>query len=182
MIALDLLWGWTRVGIFGFGGGPAMIPLMKVECVERYAWMTETEFVDALALGYSLPGPIAAKMAVVVGWQAGGGLGAFAAFVGVMLPAMVLMMALMGAYWRFKEAPAVIGAMKVVRPVVIGLLLYTVVDLFPSAGIGGEAGWGKSAWTALAITLAAFGLLWISVHPAIVIAGAMGLGALFLAG
>jgi hypothetical protein len=66
--------------------------------------------------------------------------------------------------------------------VVIGLLLYTVVDLFPSAGIGGESGWGKSAWFSLSVALGAFALLWIKVHPAIVIGGAMGLGALFLGG
>jgi chromate transporter len=102
--------------------------------------------------------------------------------VGLLLPSTVLMLLVGAVYWRFKDAPWLVGAMRLVKPVVIGLLVYIVVDLFPSAGIGGEAGWGKPAWISLTVAAVAFVLLSFSVHPALVMIGAMGLGALFLPG
>ncbi|MEC8936205.1 MAG: chromate transporter, partial [Pseudomonadota bacterium] len=46
-----LFWAFFRVGIFGFGGGPAMIPLVRAEVVTRHQWLTDEEFADVLAIG-----------------------------------------------------------------------------------------------------------------------------------
>ena len=67
MVPLELAMGWGRVGLFGFGGGPGMIPMMKAECVDTYAWVSEEQFLDALAAASALPGPIAVKMSVMIG-------------------------------------------------------------------------------------------------------------------
>ena len=71
-----------------------MIPLMEQECVQQAGWLNSEEFIDALAMGNALPGPIAIKMAAMVGWKVGGPLGCIAAIVGVAAPAVLLMLAL----------------------------------------------------------------------------------------
>ncbi|MGB0639950.1 MAG: chromate transporter [Myxococcota bacterium] len=168
---LELAMGWGRVGLVGFGGGPAMIPLMQAECVETNGWVTEEQFLDALAASSALPGPIAAKMSIFVGLEVAGILGAMVAFLGVMLPAVLLMSMLAGVILRYRDAPAVSGAMKAVQPVVIGMLAWTVISLAPT-GIRNGSG-ALLAGAALAALL-------LKVHPALVIVGAMTIGALFL--
>ena len=170
MTALNLLLAFGRVGLFAFGGGPSMIPLMQRE-VQHGGWLTEPEFLDALALGNSLPGPIALKMAVFVGWKAGGMLGVLAALVGVSGPSIVLMAALSGAYLRYRDHAAVAGAMKAVRPIVVGMLAWTAVSLAPS---------GVKDWTGGAIAVGAIVALALEVHPALVVAVGMALGATLL--
>lgn len=150
-----------------------MIPLMKAECVDVFGWMTEREFLDALALGNALPGPIAAKMSIVVGHAAAGPPGAAVAFVAVMGPSMALMAALLAVYLRVKDHPAVQGAMVAVKPVVVGMLAWTALDLAP-AGIDG--------WVAALLCAVTVAVLLLGAHPAFVIASALVLGALFFRG
>ena len=172
MVALELFLGFGRVGTFGFGGGQAMIPLMEQECVQQAQWLTSEEFLDALAMGNALPGPIAIKMAAMVGWKVGGPIGCIAAIVGVAAPAILLMLALAALYFRFQHNPAVQGAMKAVRPVVIGLLAWTVVVLWP----GGVPDIGSAF-----VAVAAFVALMLGLHPALVVLVALCMGAMALA-
>lgn len=167
----DLAVSWGRVGLVGFGGGPAMIPLMRAECVDQRAWMTQEEFIEALALGYTLPGPIAAKMSVLVGLQVGGWVGAVIAFFAVMGPPAVAIVGLAGLFHRFRDQPAVSGAMSAVKPVVIGLLAWTVLTMAPG---------GIKDWRGALIAVAAVVALFLKVHPAIVLVAAMAGGAIFL--
>ncbi len=67
ILILKIFVVFAKVGIFGFGGGPSMIPLVQHEVVDRHHWLTNQEFVDAMAMGYALPGPIATKMSGYVG-------------------------------------------------------------------------------------------------------------------
>lgn len=166
---LPILWSFLKIGAVGYGGGPSMIPLFQAEVVDRHGWMTEAQFLDALAAGNALPGPIATKMAVYIGYQVGGASGAIAGFVGVLLPSTVLMLALAAFLLRYSEHPRVEGALKAVRPVVVGMLAYVAIDMAP-ASIDG--------WLAAGLGLAAIGLLFLKVHPAWVIVGAAVLGAL----
>lgn len=170
MTALHLLLAFGRIGLFAFGGGPSMIPLMQQEVV-RAGWLTDAEFLDALALGNSLPGPISIKMAVFVGWKTDGVFGVLAALTGVSGPAIVLMGLLTGLYLRFRDHPALAGAMRAVRPVVVGMLAWTAVELAPS---------GVRDWTGGLIAAGAVIALALKVHPAVVVAVGMGLGAAFL--
>ncbi len=168
---VDLALGWGRVGLFGFGGGPGMIPLMQAECVQAQGWMTDEQFLEALAVASALPGPIAVKMSVMVGLQAAGLPGAAAALLGVVVPSVTLMSALAGLLIQFRQAPALTGAMRAVQPAVIGLLAWTVVSLAPD---------GIRSLSGALIAGGALAALLLKVHPAVVIVAAMGLGALFL--
>lgn len=170
-LLVDLATSWGRVGLVAFGGGSSMVPLMKVECVDVRAWMSDEQFIEALALGNSLPGPIAAKMSVFVGLQVAGWTGALVAFAAVMGPPTVMMLALAGVYFRFKEQPALRGAMEAVKPVVVALLFWTAFDLAPG---------GVRSWQAGVVCVVALLALVLKVHPALVILAAMLGGALFL--
>ena len=102
MIYLQLFWGFTKVGLLGFGGGPSMLPLMQREVVGS-GWLSDEEFLEGLAVGNALPGPIATKMAVYVGWDEAGPLGALAALAGVIAPSAGLMLALAVVLIKFKD-------------------------------------------------------------------------------
>ena len=168
---VDLGAAWLRIGLFGFGGGPSVIPLIRHECVDRYGWMSDAELLDALAFGNALPGPIAVKLAAHVGMQAGGWLGCLVALAALNLPSIAMMLGLAALYARYRDAPSVAGAMAGVRPAVVGLLAYTAWSLAPDGVRNVPAG---------VIALAAFVALVLKVHPAGVIAGAMGIGMFFL--
>lgn len=168
---VDLGAAWLRIGLFGFGGGPSVIPLVRHECVERYGWLTDAELLDALAFGNALPGPIAVKLAAHVGMQAGGAVGCVVALAALNVPSIAMMLGLAAVYARYKDAPAVAGAMAGVRPAVVGLLAYTAWSLAPG---------GIRNPTAGLLAVAAFGALVLQVHPAIIIAAALGIGAIFL--
>lgn len=148
-----------------------MIPLMQAECVQAQGWMTDEQFLEALAVASALPGPIAVKMSVMVGLQAAGLPGAAAALLGVVVPSVTLMSALAGLLIQFRQAPALTGAMRAVQPAVIGLLAWTVVSLAPD---------GIRSLSGALIAGGALAALLLKVHPAVVIVAAMGLGALFL--
>ncbi len=171
MILADVAAAWTRVGVFGFGGGPSVIPLIHAECVERYGWLDEAAFLDALAFGNALPGPIAIKLAAHLGRIAAGWPGAVIAVVAVSLPGVALMLAVGGLWARYRENPAVAGMMRGVRPAIVGMLAFTVWELAPD-GVRGAAGVGIAAL--------ALGALVLRVHPAVVIGVAMAVGALWL--
>ncbi|MCK4235643.1 MAG: chromate transporter, partial [Candidatus Krumholzibacteria bacterium] len=68
----SIFFSFLRVGLFGFGGGPALIPLIEKEVVDHYGWLTAEEFIDVLAMANALPGPIATKMALCIGLRMGG--------------------------------------------------------------------------------------------------------------
>ena len=168
---VDIALGWGRVGLFGFGGGPGMIPLMQVECVQTQAWVSDEQFIDALAAASALPGPIAVKMSILIGAQTAGVSGAVAALLGVMLPAVAMISVVASVLIGQRDNPALNGAMRAVQPAVIGLLAWTVISLAPD-GI-------RSLEGALIAAVALVALM-LKVHPAVVIVSAMGMGAIFL--
>lgn len=169
---LSLFWSFAKVGTVGYGGGPSMIPLVQAEVVDRHHWLTEAEFVDVLAAGNALPGPIATKMAVYVGYHAAGVVGAAAGLLGMLLPSTVLMLTLAGILTKWSDHPRVAGALSGVRPVVVAMLAWVVVELAPS---------GVQGWTGGALVVAAIVLMALKVHPAWLIVGAALFGGLFLA-
>src|SRR5690606_13803353 len=74
-----LFLAFMRVGAFGFGGGPSMIPLVRTEVVKTNAWMSDEEFMELYAVASSLPGPISTNLAGFFGWRVAGAIGSMAA-------------------------------------------------------------------------------------------------------
>jgi chromate transporter len=167
---------FARVGLFGFGGGPSMIPLVRVEVVEIHGWLTRAEFLDAFAFGNALPGPIATKLAGYVGFQVAGVLGAAVALLGITAPTIVAIVALASLYLRYKDRAFVQDFLSGVRPVVVALLALVVWDFAPSALLAFDA-WLANwpLWLIALLALAA--TLRFDLHPAllIVLGGGAGL-------
>ena len=115
----QLFMSFLRVGLFGFGGGPSMIPLVHQEVVKRHAWMNNDAFADVLAIGNTLPGPIATKMAGYIGYRVGGVLGAVNAVFAVTVPVIVVMIVLLTLYAHHGDQQWVTGMGKGVIPVVM---------------------------------------------------------------
>jgi chromate transporter len=164
-----VFWSFLKVGIFAYGGGPSMIPLMEQEVVQSRHWMNLTEFADILALGNTLPGPIATKMALAVGYKVSGYLGATVALTALLLPSTILMLALVLFFMSFKDSPRVQAAMRGVRPAVVGLLFVVAYDVGKTS---------VSSIPSMFIALAVFFLsIFTNLHPAIamVISGLIGM-------
>lgn len=156
----QLFYTFAKVGIFGYGGGPAFIPLVEVEAVDRHHWMTEGQFVDALAAGNALPGPIATKMAAYIGYKVAGYPGATAGVLGMILPSAILMLGLAFVLIKNKNHPLVKGSMTAVRPAIVALMALVVYDIFPHSIKGWDTG---------IIAVAVFALAILKWHPALLI-------------
>ena len=122
MIYWQLFLAFFIPGILGYGGGPASIPLVEHEVVDNYEWMNTQEFSEVVALGNSLPGPIATKMAGYIGYEEGGILGAVIALFATVAPSLILMVSMMAILLRYKDAPEVKNLTKLIRPVIAVLL------------------------------------------------------------
>lgn len=170
---------FTRVAFFSWGGGPASLALMQREATAA-GWVTSSEFADAVAVGNALPGPIAPQVSAFVGYKLAGVWGAVAAAAGTVLPTTLLMLVMVVLFFGVKDAPAVKAMLTAVRPVVIGLLLWTAYDMARSVFRAQELGWGAAMTGGLdkvALALIAFGVLTFTpVNPAFVILAAAGLG------
>lgn len=130
MTLLELFWSFLQVGLFSIGGGYAAMPLIQAQVVEQHPWLTMSEFTDLITIAEMTPGPIAINSATYVGYTVGaqagnawcGILGAALATFAVCLPSLTLMLLITRFFLRLKQNPIVEGAMKGMRPVVIGMI------------------------------------------------------------
>jgi chromate transporter len=90
MTFLALFWSFLKIGIFGFGGGYAILALIENEVVDIHGWMTTAEFTDIVAISQATPGPIAINMATYIGYKQKKVLGSVLATLGVVLPSFVI--------------------------------------------------------------------------------------------
>lgn len=132
MIYLTLFLEFFKMGLFTFGGGYAMIPLIE-ETVLKYGWLTEARFSEMLGVCESTPGPVAINMATYIGSVQGGLLGSLVATLGVVLPSFFIILLIAAILKNFTNHPIFKGFVRGVQPVVIGLILSTGVILFAKA-------------------------------------------------
>jgi len=176
MIYWNIFLAFFIPGILGYGGGPASIPLVENEVVDRYGWYTVQEFSQILALGNSLPGPIATKMAGYIGYDVGGVLGAIIAVFATVAPSLILMIILLKILLKYKNSPKVKRLTSYVRPIIAILLGVMAWDFFV------ESYEGIGIWQTVWIGVISFFMIerW-RIHPAIVIVAAFVYGGLVLA-
>ncbi|UCZ54104.1 chromate transporter [Bacillus shivajii] len=161
-----LFMAFLRVGLLGYGGGPASIPLIHKEVVDKYKWMTSDEFSDVLAIGNTLPGPIATKMAGYIGYRVAGIGGMVNAIIATVVPTVIFMIALLVSLASFREYAWVQGMTNGVLPIVavmLGVLTWSFVKRSKD-----DFGWGK---VMILILLSVLLIQLAGLHPAIVIAG-----------
>lgn len=130
MVYWDLFLTYLKIGLFGFGGGYAMLPLIQHEVVNKHHWLTITQFTDIIAISQVTPGPIAINSATYIGYTATGNIyGSILATLGVCLPPTIIMLIMCKFYISFKHNQMVEGMFMGIRPVVIGLMASAAVML-----------------------------------------------------
>lgn len=160
-------------GILGYGGGPSSIPLVEHEVVDKYGWMNTQEFSEIVAIGNSLPGPIATKMAGYIGYETAGVMGSIVALFATVAPSLILMLGLMAILLKYKDAPEVKNLTKLVRPIIAILLAFMTIQFTQESVVG--LGLGSTIF----LIAASFLLLEkLKVHPAFVIILALVFGAI----
>ena len=128
MILLDLFLTFLLIGAVSFGGGYGMISLVR-EQVLAHGWLTESEFLDMIAVSESTPGPLAVNMATFIGSSQAGFPGALVATFGVVLPAFLIILLIAAVLKNLLRYRGVEAFLSGVRPTVVGLILGTAVVL-----------------------------------------------------
>lgn len=175
MIYWKIFYANFIANLLGYGGGPATIPLLEYEVVNRYGWFTNQEFSEIVALGNGLPGPIATKMAAYIGYDQGGILGAVIALFATVAPSIILLIALLGILMKYKDSPKVQMLTRIVRPTIAVLLGIMTYDFFFDSY--------ETVGVIHTIILIVFGYVLLEkrgVSPLYVVLGALAYGAVFL--
>ena len=126
MIYLKLFLTFLEIGAVSFGGGYAMISLIREKCIMN-DWLSESDIMNFIAVSESTPGPIAINMATFVGSSQGGFLGAVLATLGVVLPAFIIMMIIAVVMKNFIHNHCVRSIISGIKPVVTGIILATAI-------------------------------------------------------
>ena len=132
---ITLFTTFVKIGLFSFGGGYAMIPLIQQpliqqEVVDKNAWISLEQFTDIIAISQITPGPIAINVATFIGYTTTGNiLGATLATLGVVLPSLIIMIVLVKFLSKTQDNIYVIRAFKGLRLIVIGLILGAAFSL-----------------------------------------------------
>lgn len=175
----DLFVVFTRVALSSWGAGPASLALMQREVVAA-GWTNPAEFADAVAVGNALPGPISPQVSAFVGYKVAGISGAVVAASGTVVPATLLMLAMIVFFFGVKDSKVVASMLAAVRPVVVGLLLWTAFDMGRTVFGAQVSGWWHilvHGWDKLLFAAAAFAILTFTrLNPAFLILGAAALG------
>ena len=162
---LEIFAVFFKIGLFTIGGGYAMLPIIQKEVVETKGWMDDEEFLDALSLTNSLPGPLAINAATFVGYRVCKVKGALAAVLGAASPSVIIILAVAMVFSHLTEYPVVQHIFNGIRPAVVALILYAVIKLAKSAKIKEYFNW--------LIALAALGAIAVlGLHPIVVVIAA----------
>ncbi len=180
MLLLELFYTFFKIGLFTFGGGYAMLPLIREEVV-AHGWLTMEGLVDFVAVSESTPGPFAVNIATYVGAETAGILGALAATAGVVLPSFLIILIVAKFYVKFKTSRAVSGVMYGLRPAVVGLMASALWGMLPTVFFHS----GTVSWRAIiqpeflctaGIFAAAVAAAMKKVSPILIILGSAALG------
>lgn len=176
MIYLKLIWSYLKIGLFGFGGGYAMLSLIEREIVAP-GWITDQMFTDIVAISQMTPGPIAINSATYIGYAAPlhagfesplwGVLGSLICTLVVIIPSFLLVAYTSHFISRHKDSVAIRGIFMGLRPVVIGLIASAALLLMNGANFGTET---KEVLISIAIAVASLvTVLFTKVHPILII-------------
>lgn len=141
MIYLNLFLTFFEIGLFTFGGGYAMIPLVMEK---GQAWFTEAELLNMIAVSESTPGPFAINMATFVGSKSAGILGSVCATLGVVLPSFIIIVLISAVLKNFLKYKGVSAFLSGVRPCVVALILSTGITFAFSKLLNFDSVWSYS--------------------------------------
>ena len=172
---LKLIWAYLKIGMFGFGGGYAMLSLIQREVVDS-GWITSQMFTDIVAISQMTPGPIGINSATYIGYVVTGSvLGSLVTTITVVIPPFILTLIAAHYIERHRQSAFIKGAFMGLRPVVVGLIASAALLLMNSENFGYIA---SERVITIAICIASFCIVYFTrLHPILVIilAGITGL-------
>ncbi|MBQ4520235.1 MAG: chromate transporter [Bacteroidaceae bacterium] len=186
MLFLQLFYTFFKIGLFGFGGGYAMLSMIQGEVVNRYGWISASEFTDIVAVSQMTPGPIGINSATYVGYSAVvsagyapwvGIAGAAVATLAVVMPSFLIMLALSRLLLRYMNHPTVKSIFATLRPAVVGLLASAALLLMNTENFGSPDTSSMQFGISLLLFAASFIAVWkFKVSPIllIILCGAIG--------
>ncbi len=137
---LDFYLTWFRIGLFTFGGGYAMLPMIEKEVIEKRHWTTEDEVMNYYAIAQCTPGVIAVNVATFVGYFQKGILGALVCTLGVISPSIVIISLIAGVLTAFSDLAVVQHALSGIRIAVCVLMSTSILKLFKKGVIDAGSG------------------------------------------
>lgn len=157
-----------KVGLFTFGGGYAMVPIMERELVQKDALVTSEDFFDYISVAQSFPGPIAVNLSVLLGYKIHGFIGALLALLGTVLPSFSIILLISLFYAKTRNSKVLNGFFSGVIPVVPALLIFSFISIFKKSN--------KTPSTLILIGLAFVAVAFFEINPLFVILGGVLLG------
>ncbi len=126
---LKLFTAFFKIGLFTFGGGYAMLPMIQREITEKHGWATEEEVLDYYAIGQSTPGIIAINTATFIGYKKSGIAGAIAATLGIVGPSLIIITAISSLIIAYRDNEHVTRALKGIQGAVVALVAVSIVKM-----------------------------------------------------
>lgn len=133
MIYLQLFLAFLQIGAFSFGGGYAAMPLIQAQVVNKYGWLTMSDFTDLITISQMTPGPIAVNSATFVGMQVAGVFGAIVATLGVIFPSCVIVTGLAVLYKKYRKMDLMQNVLGSLRPAVVSMIFASGLVILISA-------------------------------------------------
>ena len=173
MIFLELFFTFFKIGLFTFGGGYAMLPLIQEE-VLAHGWLDNEALVNFIAISESTPGPFAVNISTYVGIETGGIFGAVCAMLGVVMPSFIIILIVAKLYDSFRKNKIVSGCMSGLKPAVIGLIGAALISVGETVFFGDSFSLSAVSRPEIYISLAIFAVMALlafrKVHPILIIA------------
>ncbi len=162
----ELFLSFLKIGLFTFGGGYAMIPLIEQEVVSRRSWVERGDFLDLLTIAQSIPGPIALNSAAFVGYKSKGYSGALTSLAGIVLPSFIIILFVAIFFNSVRDNELVEAAFKAMRPVVVALIIAPTITFLK----------GMSLLSIVVTLLSMVAFVVLGLSPAILILAAIFIG------
>lgn len=138
MLLFRLFITFFKIGAFTLGGGYAMLPIIQDEVVDKKGWLTDEEFLDAIAVAQSSPGAIAVNTSIYIGYKINGIKGAIFSTLGTVIPSFTIIIIVVTFLYQYRDNAVVDRAFKGIRPAVVALILSSVYKLAKSANLKGK--------------------------------------------
>ncbi|HCW73960.1 MAG TPA: chromate transporter [Clostridiaceae bacterium] len=128
-VLISLFTTFFKIGLFSFGGGYAMLPMIQREVVDINGWLTRESFLNIIGISQATPGPIAINTATYVGYKTSGVVGSMFATLGVIMPSVIIVYIIARLFMRYKDGIYVQSVLKFIRLGAIGLIAAAALSL-----------------------------------------------------
>ena len=171
MKIFKLFMAFFKIGFFTIGGGYVMLPIIQKEVVDNNKWLTDEEFIDAIAIAQSSPGAVSINISIYIGYNLGGFLGALICTLGTALPSVITILIVAMYLFQYRELPIIERVFLGIRPAVVSLIASSVIVLAKPLGFG----WDKIIFAVTSFVL----IVLFDISPMIVILGGALLSAIY---